>query len=279
MKFSILIAHYNNSLLFRDCYNSLLLQTYQNWEAVILDDASSEKEKEQIKTIIAGDARFKFFENEKNAGVGATKGRLIELASGEICGFVDPDDAILPSAVESAINVFKQKKNIVLTYSRFMSCDKDLNPVSAFKLAKQVENGDPYFFNYPIQIAHFITFRKNVYEQTEKMNPDLKISEDQDLYLKMYEKGDVYFIDDTNYLYRTHGGGISQNNNKKNSYNYFAQVVFAAMKRRNLKTIHGKKIPEHYSNYQEIFALLEYQSGILYRIKKKISITLHKFFR
>src|ERR1700750_795113 len=106
MKFSILIAHYNNALLFKDCYGSLLTQTYKNWEAIILDDASSEDEKAQIKAIIAGDERFKFFENEQNSGVGVTKSKLIELASGDICGFVDPDDAILPDAIEKAVSIF-----------------------------------------------------------------------------------------------------------------------------------------------------------------------------
>ncbi|SHG39439.1 glycosyltransferase family 2 protein [Chryseobacterium sp. OV279] len=279
MKFSVLIAHFNNALLFKDCYGSLLTQTYKNWEAIILDDASSEEEKAQIKAIIAGDERFKFFENEKNSGVGVTKSKLIELASGDICGFVDPDDAILPDAIEKAVSVFVQKKNVVLAYSRFMSCDKDLKPIAPFKSAMQVQNKDPYFFNYPIQIAHFVTFRKDIYEQTEKMNAALKISEDQDLYLKMYEKGDVYFIDETNYLYRTHGGGISQNENKTKSYEYFAQVVFNAMKRRNIKTINGMKVPENYTGQKEIFRLLEYQNSIPYRIKRKISITLQKLFR
>ncbi|NML69360.1 glycosyltransferase [Chryseobacterium sp. RP-3-3] len=276
MTFSILIAHYNNAALFRDCYRSLLSQTYKNWEAVILDDASSEEEKEQIKAIIAEDKRFKFFENEKNCGVGITKSKLIELATGDICGFVDPDDAILPGAIEKAVSVFTLKQNVVLTYSRFMSCDKNLKPIMPFKSAKQVQNKDPYFFNYPIQIAHFVTFRKDIYEQTEKMNPDLKIAEDQDLYLKMYEKGNVYFINETNYLYRTHMGGISQNENKSKSYEYFAQVIFNAMKRRNIKSINGMKVPEIYGGQHEIFNLLTYQSSLGYKIKRKIFITLQR---
>lgn len=279
MKFSVLIAHYNNAILFKDCYEALLQQSYTDWEAVILDDASSESEKELIKSIISGNKRFRYFENEKNSGVGVTKSKLIELATGEICGFVDPDDAILPSAIETAIQTFERKRNVVLTYSRFMACDKDLKPIAPFKSAMQVRNGDPYFFNYPNQINHFTTFRKNVYEQTEKINPELRIAEDQDLYLKMYEKGDVYFINDINYLYRAHTGGISQNNNKAKSYDYFAQVIFNTMKRRNITYINGKKIPEKYSNQQEIFALLEYQNGILYRIKKKFIITLQKLFK
>ncbi|WP_278351585.1 glycosyltransferase family 2 protein [Chryseobacterium gleum] len=278
MKFSVLIAHYNNAALFRDCYDYLIKQTYPNWEAIILDDASTEKEKKEILDIIHGDERFKFFENEKNSGVGITKSKLIELAAGEICGFVDPDDAILPTAIETAIRVYEQKKDVVLTYSRLMICDKDLKPIKPFKSPKQVINNDMFFFNFPIQIAHFVTFRKSIYEQTEKMNPELKIAEDQDLYLKMYEKGNTYFINDANYFYRTHDKGISQNDNKVKSYDYFAQVIFKAMKRRNLKKINGKKIPEQYSDSKEIFDLLEYQTNFVYRLKKKIFITLHKIF-
>lgn len=279
MKFSVLIAHYNNAAFFGDCYKSLLSQSYTDWEAVVLDDASSYEEKSRIQALIAGDTRFKFFENERNLGVGITKSKLIDLASGEICGFVDPDDAILPYAIEKAVQVFTRQKKVVLTYSRLMKCDQSLKPIASFRSAMQVQNGDPYFFNYPVQIAHFVTFRKDIYEQTEKMDSSLRIAEDQDLYLKMYEKGHVYFINETNYLYRTHTGGISQNENKVKAYEYFSQVVFNAMKRRNLKSIHGKKIPEMYPGQKEIFNLLEYQNSIPYRIKRKIFITLQKIFR
>ena len=110
------------------------------------------------------------------------------------------------------------------------------------------------------------------------MNHDLKISEDQDLYLKLYEKGKVVFIDETNYLYRTHEGGISQNDHKKKSYEYWAKVIFSAMKRRNLKTINGKKIPEKFTNSEEIFSLLAYQNSISYRIKKKLKILFQSLF-
>ena len=217
MKFSVLIAHFNNSKYFKDCYDSLLLQTSQNWEAIILDDASDENEKTAVKNLIKDDHRFKYFGNPTNQGVGFTKSKLIELATGEILGYVDPDDAILPTAIERSLEIFTKDKKTVLTYSRFFSCDKDLKPLTPFKSVVQVQNKDPYFFNYPIQIAHFVCFKKATYLATEKMNPELKISEDQDLYLKLYEKGKVVFIDETNYLYRTHEGGISQNDHKKKS--------------------------------------------------------------
>lgn len=275
MKFSILIANYNNGKYFKECYDSIIAQEYQNWEAVILDDASTDNSVSVIKDIIKDDSRFRFFENPANSGVGITKSKLIELAEGDVCGFVDPDDAITPTAVSSSIRNFR--KGVVLTYSVFMSCDENLQPLAPFK-TRQVKNNDRCFFNYPIQIAHFVCFDRKVYLQTEKMNTTMRIAEDQDLYLKMYEKGKVKFINQINYRYRLHSGGISQNENKKQSYEYFAKVIFLAMKRRNLKKINGRIIPDEYIRSQDIYDLLEYQHSIPYRIKKKISIFAQQIF-
>lgn len=278
MKFSILVANYNNGKFFKTCYNSIIVQTYDNWEVIILDDASTDDSLEVIKKIIGDDDRFKIFENTENSGVGITKSKLIELGTGDICGFVDPDDAIAPDALLSSITTFKKNKEVVLTYSKFVKCDKNLAPIEIPKLAMQVPNNDPYFFNCPVHIVHFVTFRKNIYDQTEKMNTIMRIAEDQDLYLKMYEKGKVQFIPEPHYLYRTHAGGISQNDNRPKSREYFAQVIFNAMKRRNLKTINGKPVPKEYNNSTEIYSLLDYQNSIAYRIKKKLRIFAQQIF-
>lgn len=272
MTFSILIANYNNGKFFKQCYDSIISQKYTDWEVIILDDCSTDNSLELINVLIKNDSRFKLFENEVNSGVGVTKSKLIELANGDICGFLDPDDGISPDALLSGINIFKKDKNTVLTYSKFVKCDENLQPLEVPKMAMQVPNNDPYFFNCPVHIVHFVSFRRDIYLQTEKMNPVMRIAEDQDLYLKMYEKGKVQFINENNYFYRTHSGGISQNENKPKSREYFAKVIFNAMKRRNLKTIHGKTVPEEYTNSAEIYSLLEYQTSIVYRIKKKLKI-------
>ena len=270
MKFSVLVANYNNGKFFRDCYQSILAQTYSDWEVIILDDKSTDNSVQIIREIIGDDSRSRIFENGKNEGVGVIKAKLIELAAGDICGFVDPDDAILPTSIGNAVAIFSKQPKTVLTYSRLMKCDKDLQPLQSSISTKQIVNGDPYFFNCPIVINHFVCFRRDVYLQTEKINPELRISEDQDLYLKMYEKGNFKFIDEINYLYRTHSGGISQNENKEKSYEYWGRVIWNAMQRRGLKKINGKEIPETYRNAQEIFDLLHYQNSYFYRIKKKI---------
>ena len=276
MKFSILIANYNNGKYFEDCYRSILNQSYKNWEAVILDDASTDDSVQVIKEIIKEDSRFRFYENIENKGVGYTKSKLIDLAEGEICGFLDPDDALQNTAIADSIKEFKKDKKIALTYSRFIKCDENLKPLLVNKSAHQVLNFDPFFFNCPIIINHFVCFRIEFYKKTDKIDISKKIAEDQDLYLKLYEKGKAKFIDKANYRYRFHSDGISQNENKEKSYEYWAEVIFAAMKRRNLTQINGKKIPETYHNPQEIFDFLEYQNKITFRILKKIKILLQK---
>lgn len=278
MKFSILIANYNNGKFFRNCYDSIIAQSYDNWEAVILDDSSTDDSLEVIKSIIGDDHRFKIFKNESNSGVGITKSKLIELATGEICGFVDPDDAITSNALNSSIEIFKNQKEVVLTYSKYVKCDENLQQIVIPKNPMTVPNNDPFFFNCPVHIVHFVCFRKDIYETTEKVNTEMKIAEDQDLYLKMYEKGKVKFIDEANYLYRTHSGGISQNDNRPKSREYFSKVIFNAMQRRNLKMINGKVVPSRFTDPKQIYDLLEYQNSIPYRIQKKLRILVQQLF-
>lgn len=279
MKISILIANYNNGRFFADCYASLVAQTCTDWEAIILDDASTDDSVDLITELTKEDSRFSLYQNEENRGVGYTKGKLIDLARTEICGFLDPDDALLPKAVEKTLKIFKAREEVALTYSRPVKCDEKLQPLPGITLsARQVPNHDRFFFNCPIQINHFVAFRKKVYLQCEKMEDGLKIAEDQDLYLKLYEKGKVFYIDDANYLYRTHAGGISQFAHKGDSYRYWAMAVLSAMRRRGLTSIRGKRIPEDALDPQAVFRLLQYQNSLKYRLKKRLRVFYQKFF-
>ncbi|ASK32677.1 glycosyl transferase family 2 [Chryseobacterium sp. T16E-39] len=276
LKFSLLIANYNNGYFFRNCYDSIVKQKYSNWEAVIVDDGSTDGSVEIIEKLIGNDKRFRLYKNACNSGVSATKSKLIELAAGEICGFVDPDDALMPYAIHSAIFTYYLKRNVALTYSQYVKCDENLCPIGIPRNLMQVLNDDPYFFNSPLHISHFVTFKKSLYERTEKIDPSLNTAEDQDLYLKLYEKGKAYFIKEPNYLYRSHLGGISQFENASATREEFAKVIYNAMKRRGLKEINGRSIPVEYTTSNEIYDLLKYQTGIFFRIKKKIRLLLQK---
>ncbi|AZA52063.1 glycosyltransferase [Chryseobacterium sp. G0201] len=270
-KISILIANYNNGKYFLECYNSIIGQTYQNWEVIIVDDASTDNSVEIIKSIIGNDNRFKLYQNPLNKGCGYTKRECMKYATGEICAYLDPDDALYPRALEESAEEYLFNNKIVATYSKMMMCDEHLNPQKTFSATKRIFN-DIYFFNCPIQFAHFFTFKREVYFKTKGINPELKSAVDQDLYLKILELGNVSFINENLYKYRLHADGISQHNSKQDAKDSFAKVIHEAMKRRGIKKIHGKNVPDQFTNADEIYKLLEYQTEPLFRIRNKLNI-------
>ncbi|MBL1219581.1 glycosyltransferase [Chryseobacterium sp. L7] len=275
IKFSILVANYNNGKYFRDCYNSLISQTYENWEVIIVDDASTDDSVEIIETIIQNDQRFRLYRNATNHGCGYTKRECMKYAEGEICAYLDPDDALYADALKTMIEEFSKNDNdIVAAYSQMMLCNENLNPDKVFASTKQIYNSR-YFFNCPTQFAHFFTFKKETYLKTSGINPKLKSAVDQDLYLKILEYGDVKYIKEPLYLYRLHSNGISQQSSKQGAKESFAQVIHETMKRRGIKKINNRIVPELYSNSQEIYELLNYQTQKLHRLINKVKVTFN----
>ncbi|UOE38017.1 glycosyltransferase family 2 protein [Chryseobacterium oryzae] len=242
-KFSILIAHYNNFEYFKDCYQSIITQTYQNFEVVLVDDCSSDHSYEKIKELTKSDSRFRLFQNDENKGVGFTKRKCVELSQGDICGFVDPDDAIKNTALE--ISVKNHTENNVVTYSQFYLCDSNLQPLQLFQHSRAVKNRKKNFFNIFLEANHFFTFKRLAYEKTLGIDSSLTSAVDQDLYLKLYETGNFTFIKEPLYYYRLHEKGVSQESSKKEKLNNnWQQVILNTAKRRNIKSVYGKKLNE-----------------------------------
>lgn len=264
--FSILIANYNNGKFFRDCYDSLIAQTYTNWEAIIVDDCSTDNSVEEVKKIISEDSRFKIYINEENKGCGYTKKRCGELATGEICGFVDPDDAITPEAIEIMVKTHLENENVGLVYSNLIMCDDKLNPTKVWK-KKQIKNGVKNFFNINSEISHFSTFKNKYYQKTIGVNPELSRAVDQDLYLKLYEVTDVKHIDLVLYLYRIHEQGISTLENTDKAFYWFWQVIFETCKRRGV-------------NAEELFIAQIARRTQLQKLEKEIeSVNKNLFYK
>ena len=266
MKFSVLIAHYNNAEYFMQCYEGLKKQTYQDFEIIVVDDCSTDDSFEKIQNYCNGDSRVKFFQNSENKGVGFTKKRCVELASGEICGFVDPDDALTENAIEISVKAYNE--NYIATYSQFYLCDENLNIQNIFKRTKKIKNNNPLFFNIHFEVAHFFTFKKEAYLRTEGINPNYKVAEDIDYILKLYEIGSFQFIKKPLYLYRIHKTGLSHDETKTYIKNEtWHTVLLNAAKRRNISKLFGKKIDDIENLPKFIF---QKENTLLKKIKRKL---------
>ena len=266
MKFSVLIAHYNNFEYFKQCYESLKKQTFQDFEIIVVDDCSTDDSFEKIQNYCNGDSRVKFFQNSENKGVGFTKKRCVEEASGEICGFVDPDDALTENAIEISVKAYNE--NYIATYSQFYLCDENLNIQNIFKRTKKIKNNNPLFFNIHFEVSHFFTFKKEAYLRTEGINPNYKVAEDIDYILKLYEIGSFQFIKKPLYLYRIHKTGLSHDETKTYIKNEtWHTVLLNAAKRRNISKLFGKKIDEIENLPKFIF---QKENTLLKKIKRKL---------
>lgn len=238
MKVSLLIANYNNGKYFQDCWQSIVGQTYENWEVIIVDDGSTDDSVNIIRQIVNGDVRVRFYSNEKNFGCGYTKRRCAELANGDLMGFLDPDDFLEMNALSILVESFKLENDKGLFFSLFNRVNENKAVISEKKYERNVNYNDPYFFNFEGIISHFTLFRKEVYNLTEGIDPYMLRAVDQDLYLKLCEKCKIGFVNAVLYNYRIHSQGIStggdQNINriKANYWHWYA--INAAAKRRGI---------------------------------------------
>lgn len=251
--FSVLIANYNNGKYLEETLQSIYNQTYTNWEIIIVDDCSTDQSL-QIYESLKDDNRIKIFYNESNKGCGYTKRRCVEESSGDICGFVDPDDTIVPHALEMMVEHHNANPNYSLIHSKPYFCDEELNVKEEYPAARNVNPDDLLFFNLDGAITHFATFKSDFYRKTEGIDAYLKRAVDQDLYLKLYDVGKTLFLDESLYFYRRHSGGISTASNARKAY-YWAWVVnFSAVRRRNIdleSAFFDYFIPKHEFDYIE----------------------------
>ena len=131
--FSILVANYNNGCYLMEAIESVYAQTYKDWEIIIVDDGSTDNSRELYQTL-AEDPRIHVFYNEKNMGCAFTKHQLMLHANGEYCGYLDPDDVILPNAIKVTMAALTASPETVLSFSRHYICDENLNVLEESRL-------------------------------------------------------------------------------------------------------------------------------------------------
>lgn len=207
-KISVIIPVYNQERFIGEALNSLLEQTLREWEAVCIDDGSTDASLSILNEYAASDKRIRVFHQE-NQGVSYTRNRGIELANGEFLFFLDPDDWIkdkdsLQSLYNTAIDnkavicggcielyderktLIRQEKDGVLTIAPFTE-----NKMMSYSA---------YQFHYGW--TRFIYNREFIIKNQLKI-PSYTCYEDPVFFVKAMEKaGEFYSLAKTVYCYR-----------------------------------------------------------------------------
>lgn len=120
---SIIMPAYNAENLIEDSINSILSQTYRNFELIVIDDCSKDQTVRIVEQFILKDSRIKIIKNTKNKGVAETRNVGLDQAKGEYVAFLDSDDRWSDNKLALQMQVFKEKNIDVLfgAYYRFNS--------------------------------------------------------------------------------------------------------------------------------------------------------------
>lgn len=266
--FSVLIANYNNGYYLLEAIDSVLRQTYDNWEVIIVDDGSTDNSKE-IYRQYEQDSRFHVIYNEQNRGCGYTKWKCVEEAHGEICGFLDPDDVLMPDALEKMVKVHEVHPEVSIIYSRCYLCDTDLNIKGENQLL-QLKEGESFYTYRWYGAMHLATFKKSFYEKTEGISPYILAGVDQDLYFKMEEVGEIYVLNEFTYKYRQ-GVSTAVTSNWNRVWFWNLEV------RRNACMRRGLDLKEE--TFQDFVRVIEERSELLYSDYKRDILFSSKVFR
>lgn len=145
---SILTPTYNTEKFIRATIESVQNQTYENWEMILVDDASTDKTVSVIEEFTEKDSRIKLFKLEKNSGNGFARNAALDKASGKYIAYLDADDVWFSDKLEKQIQ-FLKTNNQPFTFSYYDSIDEEGN-----NLKRRVEAPQPltykqlFFCNY-----------------------------------------------------------------------------------------------------------------------------------
>ena len=209
ISFSLLMANYNNSNYIEEAINSVISQTYSNWELIIVDDCSTDNSLQIIAPYSKRD-NIKLIKNKRNLGYSGALKTAIAYASNYIIGIIDPDDKIHFQALEKIAEAYEMYPNCGVIYSTMWICDSELKNCIVCKWIKNIEPGDSMIFKS--KVSHFKTFRLDVYKKTSGFNSTyIDIAADVDIILKLEEVTSFKYVDIPLYYYRMHNRGISKN--------------------------------------------------------------------
>ncbi len=226
IKVSVIIPCFNQASFLKEAVNSVLAQTYSNWECIIINDGSTDDTEEIAKKLIQDDNRF-IYKKQKNKGLPGARNAGLELCTGEYIQLLDADDALHPEKLQKHLALIKKnalgEDDVIVSYSEYIYGDyKDIyttypasfncrflsdNPVKEIVL--NWENkfsiaANCYFFSANIFFAKGIRF-----------DEEITTCEDIDCWIRIFQlKPHVLFLEEKLAYYRNTPGSMSKNIDK-----------------------------------------------------------------
>ena len=206
MSVSIITPAFNSEKYIAETILSVQAQTYQDWEMIIVDDASTDKTAEIVSAFQEKDSRIRYFYNSTNKGSAYSRNLALQNAKGKWIAFLDSDDTWHPEKLERQIE-FMTKNNYNFSYTNY--CEIDDNSAETGLLIS-----GPKVINKNKMIAYCwpgcLTVMYNAEYVGLMQSPDIKINEEYALWIKISRMTDCHLLDENLAKYRRHSKSLSR---------------------------------------------------------------------
>ena len=200
---SIIMPSYNTGKYIAESIRSVLAQTYENWELLIVDDCSTDDTDTVLKQF--QDPRIRYFKNETNSGAAVSRNRALREAKGRWIAFLDSDDLWQPEKLQKQI-AFMQKNNYAFSYTNYSEIDEDSVSRGVFVTGpKRITKTGMYAYCWPGCLTVMYDASVVGLVQIE----DIKKNNDYAMWLQACHKADCYLLDEELGAYRKRSGSIS----------------------------------------------------------------------
>lgn len=207
---SIITPVYNTPpKLLKECIESVLSQTYANWELILIDDKSPSAEPRMIMEKYAKeDSRIKTIYNAKNLHISDASNEGIKAAKGEYIALLDHDDVLYPHALFSVVKSLQNKKH------DFIYSDEDKLSENSKQRSNPFFKPDwsPDFLRSVNYITHFAVIKKTLVTKVGGLRTEFDGAQDWDLFLRTTRQAkSIYHIQDILYGWRMSSNSTAQN--------------------------------------------------------------------
>ncbi len=236
-KVSIVLPVHNGADYVAESINSIIAQTYENWELIVVNDYSTDDTLEICLDIASKDSRIRVISNERNLKLPSTLNVGFREATGDYYTWTSDDNLYKPNAIATLVETLENNPNVVMVYSDYTNIDVAGNTIGECKLQEP-----EYIVTGNVCGACFL-YTAEVAERIGEYDTNLFLAEDYDYWMRIYKYGRMLHITDNLYLYRIHAGSLTET--KK-----------ALIKEQTYKTIEKNFLPlyadakEHGLNYE-----------------------------
>ena len=194
---SIIMPSYNTASFIAESIQSVLAQSYKDWELIIFDDCSPDNTDDVVKPYLS-DERIRYLKNEKNSGAAVSRNRALREAKGKWIAFLDSDDLWMPEKLQKQV-IFMEKNGYHFSYTNYAEIDTEGKKNGILVTGpKQITKTGMYNYCWPGCLT--VMYDRDVVGVIQIA--DIKKNNDYAMWLKVCQKADCYLLDEELALYR-----------------------------------------------------------------------------